>query len=153
MEVKTFTQAADGTFETSVMTTTFTDEELKEFYLKEALFVSPLTYTTPHSELEQLTILLNALKTFRQFLDTAGRHSWDAMAKALQTASGTYLVQDNISRKERLKMNQSLGELWSLITLLSGDRRQTGLLYSYFTRHYTNVERLIERYSAEQKED
>lgn len=150
MEAKETTETIGGILQTSVYTLTFSDEELKEFYLHEAAFANPLSCAHPHSELEALKTLKNELKRVCECLLKVTEHNWDDMAKTLQTVSGAYPVQNNISRKEHLKMNESLSEVWQLLILLSGNRKEIGKLYNHFNRHYMNVKRLIEQ-STEEK--
>ena len=145
MEAKEITETIGGILQTSVYTLTFSDEELKEFYLRQAAFVEPLSCAHPHNELEALKTLRNKLKKLCEYLLKVIEHNWDDMAKALQTVSGAYPAQNNISRKEHLRMNESLSEIWELLILLSGNRSEIGKLYNHFNRHYMNVKRLVER--------
>lgn len=150
MEAKEVTETTGGILQTSVVTLTFSDEELKEFYLKEAVFAHPLQYDHPQGELASLKRLRNELRKICEFLLKITEHDWDSMAKTLQTVSGAYPAQNNISRKEHLQMNESLSGIWQLIILLSGNRRDLGKLYNHFNRHYDNVKQLIAQYDEKQ---
>ncbi|WP_455591207.1 hypothetical protein [Bacteroides sp.] len=149
MEVKTLSQTAEGALQTTVITLAFGNEELKEFYLKEAIFLNPLSYNHPHSDTESLQLLLKDLKRICGFLTKISSHHWDDMAKFLQTVGGAYPAQNPIGRKEHLKMNESLSDIMSLIIMLSNDRRETGKLLNHFNRHYMNVKRLLEQEQEE----
>lgn len=143
MEVKTLSQRADGALQTTVITLTFSDEELKEFYLKEAIFLNPVAYNRWRSDTEVLQLLLKHFKRICGFLSKINNYDWEEMAKQLQKVSGAYPAQTPTGRKEHLKMNESLSDIWGILILLSHDSREIGKLHAHFNYHYQNVKRLL----------
>lgn len=143
MEVKTLSQTADGALQTTAIKFTFHDEELKEFYLKEAIFLNPVAYNQSHSDTEVLQLLLKHFKRISGFLSKINNYDWQEMAKQLQKVSGAYPAQNPIGRKEHLKMNEALSDIWGILILLSHDSREIGKLISHFNHHYQNVKRLL----------
>ena len=122
------------------------DQELKEFYLKEALLLSPQACTTKRTEFEILNILYKEIKKILSFLSQASNYPWDKSMLNLHTVCAPYLVQDAISAKERLQVSTELTTHLRFLTSLMANRNIVGELFTLYNRHYANVGRLIQSF-------
>ena len=74
----------------------FSEEELKDFYLKLARLVNPGACSPKRTDFEVLSILSKDLKRNLGFLCKYTQHSWDEGLLEIQMACGVYSVQDSI---------------------------------------------------------
>ena len=116
-------------------------EELKDFYLKFAFLLNPDSCSINRTEFELLNILLKDLKKILAALTHLNTHPWDEGIAEIQISCGVYSLQDNLSKKERMQMNTSMGKhLHSPVFKL---------LFKNYHNHYIQVESLVKQMAKE----
>lgn len=125
------------------------DEELKDFYLKFAVFLNPTGRAVSRTELELLYILQRDLKKILAVLTHLNMHPWHEGIPELLTLLSTYTVQDNLSKKERIQMNTTIGQHLQFLTQMAADSHTQKRIYENYSFHYNNVEHIIKRMTKE----
>lgn len=112
METKQVTvqPAVGGMIKASKDSFVIPKEELKDFYLKFAFLLNPDSCSINRTEFELLNILLKDLKKILAALTHLNTHPWDEGIAEIQISCGVYSLQDNLSKKERMQMNTSMGK-------------------------------------------
>lgn len=122
------------------------DEELKAYYLKEAVLLSP-SYCTPNrTEFEILSILQKEQKKILNFLTTLISCSWEESVLNLHLISVPYLLEPQVSEKEKRRVSSQLTEYIRLSSFLAGNRYVATELYTLYNRHNVNVVRLLKQF-------
>ena len=121
----------------------FSEEELKDFYLKLARLVNPGACSPKRTDFEVLSILSKDLKRNLGFLCKYTQHSWDEGLLEIQMACGVYSVQDSISKAQRLEMNTSLGRHLQFLARMASSCSVARKMHAEYTRHFINVEYLL----------
>ena len=83
------------------------DEELKRFFLNEALLLCP-SARLEADECEKLWILRTRLKRINKLLGLLQSQDLEANLVEMQEAFGFYFVEKDTSKKKKLKMNDHL---------------------------------------------
>ena len=125
------------------------DRELKDFYLKFALFLNPDSCSVNRTEFEMLNILLKDLKKILAALTHLNTHPWDEGIAEIQISCGVYSLQDNLSKEKRMQMNTSTGKHLQFLTQMAMDSPTMKLLYRNINKHYMQVEMLVKQMAAE----
>ena len=125
------------------------DRELKDFYLKFALFLNPDSCSVNRTEFEMLNILLKDLKKILAALTHLNTHPWDEGIAEIQISCGVYSLQDNLSKEKRMQMNTSMGKHLQFLTQMAMDSPTMKLLYRNMNKHYMQVEMLVKQMAAE----
>lgn len=86
------------------------DEELKNYFLKEAVLLLPDNCTPNRSEREILIILYKKQKSIIEFLSQMTPIPWSLAIPNLYEVSTPYLLQDNIRLKERKQVSDELSK-------------------------------------------
>ena len=121
----------------------FSEEELKDFYLKLARLVNPGACSPKRTDFEVLSILSKDLKRNLGFLCKYTQHSWDEGLLEIQMACGVYSVQDSIPKTQRLEMNTSLGRHLQFLARMASSCSVARKMHAEYTRHFINVEYLL----------
>lgn len=79
------------------------DRELKDFYLKFALFLIPDSCSVNRTEFEMLNILLKELKKIVGALTHLTMHAWDDGMAEILLSCGAYSIQDDLNKKRVCK--------------------------------------------------
>lgn len=79
------------------------DRELKDFYLKFALFLNPDSCSANRTEFEMLNILLKDLKKIVGALTHLTMHAWDDGMAEILLSCGAYSIQDDLNKKRVCK--------------------------------------------------
>ncbi|MCS2716406.1 hypothetical protein NXW16_24440 [Bacteroides thetaiotaomicron] len=79
------------------------DRELKDFYLKFALFLNPDSCSVNRTEFEMLNILLKDLKKIVGALTHLTMHAWDDGMAEILLSCGAYSIQDDLNKKRVCK--------------------------------------------------
>lgn len=89
------------------------NEELKDFYPKFAHFLNLDSCSANRTEFEILNILRKELEKNMDVLNRLNMRVWHEGIAEIQTLCGTYSIQDNLGKKERMQMNISMGNICS----------------------------------------
>ena len=151
METKQVTvqPAVGGMIKASKDSFVIPKEELKDFYLKFAFLLNPDSCSVNRTEFEMLNILLKDLKKIVGALTHLTMHAWDDGMAEIQISCGVYSLQDNLSKKERMQMNTSMGKHLQFLTQMAMDSPTMKLLYRNMNKHYMQVEMLVKQMAAE----
>ena len=125
------------------------DRELKDFYLKFALFLNPDSCSVNRTEFEMLNILLKDLKKIVGALTHLTMHAWDDGMAEILLSCGAYSIQDDLNKKTRMQMNASMGKHLQFLTQMDMDSPTMKLLYRNMNKHYMQVEMLVKQMAAE----
>ena len=125
------------------------DRELKDFYLKFALFLNPDSCSVNRTEFEMLNILLKDLKKIVGALTHLTMHAWDDGMAEILLSCGAYSIQDDLNKKTRMQMNASMGKHLQFLTQMAMDSPTMKLLYRNMNKHYMQVEMLVKQMAAE----
>lgn len=126
-------------------------EELKDFYLKLARLIYPNTCTSKRSDFEVLGILRAELKRSLGLLVQFAQHDWGEGIQEIQTACGTYSVQDAIPKMDRLELNVALGKHLQFLMQMASSSSAIKKMQTEYNRHFLNVEYLLKQFSKEKK--
>lgn len=126
-------------------------EELKDFYLKLARLIYPNACSSKRSDFEVLNILRTELKKNLGVVSLYTQHMWSEGIPEIQTACGTYSIQDSIPKIDRLKMNTSLGKHLQFLTQMASASSIVRKMQTEYTRHVFNVEYLLKQFPKEEK--
>lgn len=126
-------------------------EELKDFYIKLARLSYPSACSSKRNDFEVLNILRTELKRSVGLLGKYTQHEWGEGVLEIQTACGTYSVQDAIPKKDRLEMNVALGKHIQFLTQMASACSTVRKMHAEYNRHFFNVEYLLKQFSKEKK--
>ena len=73
------------------------------------------------------------------------RTPWAEGIPTLHEISSPYLLQGHIALKERKKASEGVAEHIRFLAHLMGDRDTMRQLYALYSRHYTNLSRLLKK--------
>ena len=121
------------------------NEELKDFYLKFAHFLNPGSCSANRTEFEILNILRKELKKNMDALNRLNMHVWHEGITEIQTLCGTYSIQDNLGKKERMQMNISMGKHLQFLIQSTMDSPVFKQMYKNYSLHYNRLEGLLKQ--------
>ena len=121
------------------------NEELKDFYLKFAHFLNPDSCSANRTEFEILNILRKELKKNMDALNRLNMHVWHEGITEIQTLCGTYSIQDNFGKKERMQMNISMGKHLQFLIQSTMDSPVFKQMYKNYSLHYNRLEGLLKQ--------
>lgn len=124
-------------------------EELKDFYIKLARLIYPSACSSKRSDFEVLGILRKELKKTLGLLSKYTQHEWGEGVLEIQTACGTYSVQDAIPKKDRLELNAALGKHLQFLTQMASASSAIRKIHAEYYRHFFNVEYLLKQFSKD----
>ena len=152
METELLTvQQSEEMQKTSGNPSPFSEEELKDFYLKFARLVNPNACSANRNDFEVLSILRKDLKKNLGILCKYTQHAWDEGMPEIQMACGAYSVQDTIQKKERMEVNVSLGKHLQFLAQMAAASSVVRRMHAEYTRHFINVEYLLRKIEKDKK--
>ena len=105
------------------------DEELKAFYLKEAVMLAP-TYCSPNrSEHQMLCILQREYKKTLGFLDQLSSYHWELNIPNLHEICIPYVLQQTIPFKERKAACNEISAHIRFLAFIAGNQHIAKELY------------------------
>ena len=128
-------------------TFTISDEELKNYYLKEAALLLPDILSPRNTEEQCLTALHAEQKEIVNVLDKLLDASFRLDINCLYEVTFSYLMRDDIEKKERERVSNDMVKLFAIFTLLQQKLDVIAELYNHFNSDYANVKRLVEQYA------
>lgn len=126
-------------------------KEMKDFYLKLAFLIDPHACKPTRTEYELLKILHRNLKKATRLLSLVNSLNWNENIPEIQKCCGLYLMEDTISKKERMEVHTHIGQHLQALTQLGMNSKTVHQWYDMNLRHSTNVERLLQQYPEEKK--
>lgn len=126
-------------------------EELKDFYIKLARLINPSACSSKRSDFEVLGILRKELKKTLGLLGQYAQHEWGEGVLEIQTACGTYSVQDAIPKKDRLDMNAALGKHLQFLMQMASASSTIRKMHAEYNRHFFNVDYLLKQFYKKKK--
>lgn len=122
-------------------------EKQKQYYLEQARLLCP-TVPAESSEKYRLGTLLHKTKRIINMLTYFDR-AWEDGMPEIQKACLTFLVTDNIPKKERLKVVEKWGNWTEFLVGASRYRSFITQILQYYHRQLHDLERLVGREPSE----
>lgn len=128
-------------------------DALKEFYLKEAVLLSP-TYCSPNrTEYELLMILRKEYERISVFLSQLNSFQWELCIPNLHEICVPYMFQSPAPLKIRRTVIDQISAHIRFLTTIVANRHITKDLGKYYDQHLTNVKRLLKECPEHKKEE
>ncbi|WP_300700398.1 hypothetical protein [Bacteroides sp.] len=129
--------------ETQFMHAAFTsDEEMMTFYLTLNRLVNPVTYFMQRTDVERLTNLLRMLGKFQHFTDLFDVHQSMGI-KVLTEGFGLYMMQQTVSKKERLLAAEHVGYQTRFFMDIMKESAYAKIMTKILCSHIENVKYLL----------
>lgn len=128
------------------------DEELKAFYLKQAVLYAP-TYCTPNcSEYHLLCILREKYKRVADFLNRLNSKAWALNTPALHEVFMPYILDNTIPKKKRRDVCNGLSEHVHFLSILVGNQSVSKELYRFYNENLKTLKHLMKLYYPDRAE-
>ena len=121
------------------------DEELKRFFLNEALLLCPST-RADLTESEKLWMLHVRLRKMNKLTVMLCNQDLGEYMLEMQEVLGFYLVEKNESKKKKFRMNEHLNRFNQFAIRLTRFSDTLGHCYLFYNRHLRTLERVIKLY-------
>lgn len=128
----------------SGLTFSISDEELKNFYLKEAILMLPDLCTPGSTEAEYLTKLQTEHNELLVFLSKLLDLLLPLDTGCLYEITSSYLLRDDIKMEERIRVREDMRRLFSICSLLQQKLDLTAELYNLYRTHHLNLTRVMQ---------
>ena len=122
---------------------TIPEEQKKDFYLKMAYLIRPMTCTPNHTEHELLCILHKELKSVLSAIIPISMQPWAMPFSKIQKTITPYLIANNVDSKNRISINNDLNDHMQLLTQIDANMPQIRRLVTIYNRFYKDVGHLI----------
>lgn len=122
---------------------TISEEEQKELYLRIAFLSLPTLLRTRQSDLDSLYILYNELGKIVKMFNRFNSATWIDWMVDIQKINGLYLLESSNSRKDKLRMIDSITTHLNMLAAIGKSLPAMKKLEGIYTRHYNNVSNLI----------
>lgn len=144
METNETTSPAVGGMEVRLKSTFFIPtEELKDFYLKEAVLLCPQRCTPACTEYELLCMLQSQYKTIVTFFAQLTSLAWDEGLSTVYTVTASYMMQSEHSVSDKKRVSASIAQHVGAVSSLLAQRATLGKLQGIYNMHCENLSRLI----------
>lgn len=144
-----FTQMVGGMVLTQKTVFNIPEGELRSYYLKTAFLTCPNYCTPQRTEQQILNHLFDEQKKVLSVLTYLMRTPWADGIPALHEISSPYLLQSQVSVKERKKVSDGVAEHVRFLARLMGDRDTLKQLYALYILHHNNLGRLQKKKTGE----
>ena len=127
-------------------------EELFDYNYETTWFTydgEPLYYAIVDISNDGYPELFLSLKKILAALTHLNTHPWDEGIAEIQISCGVYSLQDNLSKKERMQMNTSMGKHLQFLTQMAVNSPVFKLLFKNYHNHYIQVESLVKQMAKE----
>ena len=129
--------------ETQFMHAAFTsEEEMMTFYLTLNRLVNPVSYFMQRTDVERLTNLLRMLGKFQHFTDLFDVHQSMGI-KVLVEGYGLYMMQQTVSKKERLLAAEHVGYQARFFMDVMKESAYAKIMTKILCSHIENVKYLL----------
>jgi hypothetical protein len=121
------------------------DEELKQFFLNEAMLISPSAQEDV-SEYEKLQILYNTQQQIVKLLCVLNHCNMEMHYVEVYHVYGYYFMEKEGEKRKKRKMSERLEHYGQFMYQLTRMRRIIGHYYAYNLQHLRSIERIVELY-------
>lgn len=128
---------------TTIEVFTIPEEQKKDFYLKMAHLLRPLSCTTGRTEHELLCILHKELKSVLSAVIQISMQPWAMPFSRIHKTITPYLISNNIDQKNRISINNALNDHMHLLTRIDANMSGIRRLVTIYNRFYEDVGQLI----------
>lgn len=137
--------AVGGMAVTTKAVFSISDEELKEFYLKEVVVLFANRCSPNRSEYELLCLLQAEYKQILHFFAQLIALPLEAGLSAVYAVSASYMMQNEHSVVDKRRANASIAEHIEAVSTLTANRVVINKLQGIYNTHYGNLTRLIKQ--------
>lgn len=127
------------------------DEELKDFYLKESVVLFPNRCVPNRSEYELLCMLQTEYKQALAFISRLNSTPWEENLSTLYSVTACYMMQSEYSLPDKKRVNATMAEHVKQVSALTVHRTFLHKLQGIYNTHYNNLSRLV-KLCSEHKE-
>lgn len=127
-------------------------EFTREFFLQQALLMCP-TASMEAGEAGKLKILHHRIKRVINCLSVLNNYDWSMDIPQMQLASGYYMTNSLIPKKERLRFSQSLSSYTEFNLDMAKNHDLIASLLSYYSRLQKQLQLLIDSTVQEYNQD
>lgn len=120
------------------------NQELKDYYLKESVLLLSDMCTPGCTETECFTLLQAEQKQILNFLKRLVVASFDLGLDNLYDMTSAYMMCDDIAKEERIQTCADMRKLFSVFSLLQQKLDLTSELYNLYAAKCVDVQRLLE---------
>lgn len=121
-----------------------TEELLKQFSLQECFKMFPISFSVNEfTEMDKLRLLRNRLKNLLELFGMIHHYPFSESHK-LEKALGRYMVDTNVSKKERLAVNELMSLYMQLTTKIGITNDLVSAMLCYYSKRYNEIDELIE---------
>ena len=121
------------------------DEELKRFFLNEALLLCP-SAREDGSECEKLQILYSTQQKMVKLLSVLNHCQMEMHYVEVYHVYGFYFTEKEGEKRKKRKMSERLEDYGQFMYQLTKMKYMIGHYYAYSLRHLRSMERIIELY-------
>lgn len=147
MEVNQKRTPVEGLEMVSVTKFVIPQDELKKFYLQEAVVYYTQGYgNTNRSELQMLCTLQNTYQKSLVLLSMLNSYSMKEGLTSLQKLVGDSLINSELEKDYLNKMNDDIAGLMEFLMFIAANRTVIGKLFAVFSLHNENVKKLLKTY-------
>lgn len=147
MEVNQKRTPVEGLEMVSVTKFVIPQDELKKFYLQEAVVYYTQGYgNTNCSELQMLCTLQNTYQKSLVLLSMLNSYSMKEGLTSLQKLVGDSLINSGLEKDHLNKMNDDIAGLMEFLMFIAANRTVIGKLFAVFSLHNENVKKLLKTY-------
>ena len=125
------------------------DENLKDYFLKEAVLLMPDACTPNRTEKEILIMFYKKLKLSVDFLGSLVAVPWDLAIPNLHEVCIPYLMRQDIPVNERNHVSHKLTEHLRFLSRLNGKKQIAKDLFNYYRKQSENLKRVLDKNFAD----
>lgn len=121
-----------------------TEELLKQFSLQESFKMFPTSFSVNEfTETDKLKLLRGRLKHLLELLGMLHHYPFSESHKMVK-AMGRYMIEENVSKKERVRVNELMSLQMQLTTKIGITNNLISAMISYYTERYDEINELID---------
>lgn len=121
-----------------------TEELLKQFSLQEGFKMFPTSFSVNEfTEMDKLRLLRCRLKSLLELLGMLHHYPLSESHK-LEKALGQYMIESNVSKKERLRVNELMSLHMQLATKIGITDDLISAMVRYYSKRYDEINELID---------
>lgn len=129
------------------------DENLKDYFLKEAVLLMPDACTPNRTEKKILIMFYKKLKLSVDFLGSLVAVPWDLAIPNLHEVCIPYLMRQDIPVNERNHVSHKLMEHLRFLSRLNGKKQIAKDLFNYYRNQSENLKRVLDKNFADWKKE
>lgn len=127
-------------------------DKQREFYLKEAVLLSPERCSHGQTDYEMLIVLLKEYQKINTFLSQLNSFQWELCIPNLHEICIPYLLEDKVSLKKRRNVSDQISTHIRFLTVIVSNRHIAKELYGYYNQGLNNLKRLLKEYPEHKKQ-